>query len=84
MAPPGRVYQPFTNMNRNSTWCGLMIRSWKDVMSADLPDALAKRAAVTGVRIQAERWPWVETALAAFLVTAAVLFVSFLSVATNL
>jgi hypothetical protein len=53
-------------------------------MSANLPDALAEEAAVTGVRIRAEGWSWVETALTAFLVAAAVLFVSFLSVATNL
>jgi hypothetical protein len=53
-------------------------------MSANLPSAVAEKAAVTGVGIQAEGWPWVETALAAFLVTTAVLFVSFLSVATNL
>jgi hypothetical protein len=53
-------------------------------MSVDLRDALAEKAAVRGLRIQAEGWPWVETALAAFLVAAAVLFVSFLSVATNL
>jgi divalent metal cation (Fe/Co/Zn/Cd) transporter len=61
-----------------------MIRSRKDVMSADLRDAFAEKAVVTGVSVQAGGWPWVETALAAFLVAAAVLFVSFLSVATNL
>lgn len=52
-------------------------------MSVDLPDALAETAVVTGVHIPAG-WPWIETALAAFLATAAVLFVSFVSVATNL
>ncbi len=53
-------------------------------MSADLRDAFAEKAMVTGVSVRAGGWPWVETTLAAFLVAAAVLFVSFLSVATNL
>jgi hypothetical protein len=61
-----------------------MIRTWKDVMSADLRDALAEEAVVAGVSVRAGGWSWVETALATFLVAAAVLFVSFLSVATNL
>lgn len=55
----------------------------RGVMSVDLPDALAETAVVTGVHIPAG-WPWIESALAAFLATAAVLFVSFVSVATNL
>jgi hypothetical protein len=61
-----------------------MIRPWKDVMSVDLRDAFADKAVVTGVSVRAGGWPWVETVLTAFLVAAAVLFVSFLSVATNL
>jgi hypothetical protein len=54
------------------------------MMSPDLRNAFVEEAMVTGVSVRAAGWPWVETALAAFLAAAAVLFVSFLSVATNL
>jgi hypothetical protein len=53
-------------------------------MSANLPDALAEKATVADVRMLAEWLPWAETALTAFLAAAAVVFVSFLSVTTNL
>jgi hypothetical protein len=53
-------------------------------MSADYRVSLADEAAATSDEAQAQGWSWVEAVLTIFIVTAAVLLVSFISVVSNL
>jgi hypothetical protein len=60
------------------------VRRGRDVMSADLPAALAEEAEVSIAEARSMRRGWVATALTVLFVAAAVVLVSYFAVATNL